>query len=128
MTDAVDVRPAGFDPACPSSEFPFQVGGKWTGLVVVCLHDGPRRFTELRHLLGDVTPKVLTQTLRNMERDGLVTRRSLPVNPPHVEYELTALGMSLMVLIDAARSWSRDHLDDLLLARHDHDLADDTGS
>jgi DNA-binding HxlR family transcriptional regulator len=115
-------RRAGLDrihPACPSSQFPLQVGGKWTGMVVVCLAGGPRRFTELRGLLRAVTPKVLSETLRGMQRDGLVTRRDLGQNPPHVEYSFTPLGLSLMELVDAARSWSEAHLDELLAAREE---------
>ncbi len=104
-------------PACPSSQFPFQVGGKWTGMVIVCLSDRPRRFTELRELLRVVTPKVLSETLRTMQRDGLVTRHDLGTNPPHVEYSLTPLGLSLLGLIDAARSWSEAHMDQLVAAR-----------
>lgn len=104
-------------PACPSSRFPFQVGGKWTGMVVVCLSDRPRRFTELRELLRAVTPKVLSETLRTMQRDGLVTRHDLQANPPHVEYSLTPLGLSLLEVIDAARSWTEAHLDELVAAR-----------
>jgi DNA-binding HxlR family transcriptional regulator len=123
MTDHAMTRPVRIDPACPSSVFPVQVGGKWTGMIVVCLRDGPRRFTELRGMVGPVTAKVLTQTLREMERDGFVTRRSRPVNPPHVEYELTRLGASLMDVIDAARDWASEHLDDLLAARRTHESA-----
>lgn len=105
------------DPVCPTAEFPVQIGGKWTGMIVVCLSDGPRRFTELRRMVGEITPKVLTQTLRDMERDGMVTRVSYPENPPRVEYELTGLGVSLLELIDSVRSWSAEHLGALLEAR-----------
>lgn len=110
-------RPQRIHPACPTSGFPFQVGGKWVGMVVLCLIDRPRRFTELRAQLTPITPKVLTQTLRDMHRDGLLVRRDHETHPPHVEYELTDLGRSLMDLIDAARAWSDQHLDDLLSAR-----------
>jgi DNA-binding HxlR family transcriptional regulator len=110
-------RPERVHPACPTSAFPFQVGGKWAGMVVLCLIERPRRFTELRAQLTPITPKVLTQTLRDMQRDGLLLRRDHETNPPHVEYELTELGRSLMDLIDAARAWSDKHLDDLLAAR-----------
>lgn len=105
------------DPACPMAEFPFQVGGRWTGMVVVSLLDGPLRFSQLRHALGSVTAKVLTQTLRDMQRDGLVTRLDHDTNPPHVEYELTELGRSLMSLIDTVREWSQHHLAELLANR-----------
>src|SRR5690349_2697806 len=70
---AESVAPPAFDPRCPSSDMPVQIGGKWTGMVVRCLQSGPRRFTELREPPRGVTPKVLTETLRAMERDGLVT-------------------------------------------------------
>lgn len=110
-------RSARIDPACPMAAFPFQVGGKWTGMVIIALVDGPRRFTELRTTLATVTAKVLTQTLRDMQRDGLAVRHDYETNPPHVEYELTDLGRSLLTLIDTMREWSNEHLDDLLRHR-----------
>ncbi|MCI3277279.1 helix-turn-helix domain-containing protein [Streptomyces cylindrosporus] len=110
-----------FDPLCPSSAMPFRVGDKWTGMVIRCLEDGPRRFTELRAPLRAVTPKVLSETLRAMERDGLLTRTSYDENPPRVEYTLTPLGRSLLPLLDAARTWSRTHLPLLLAARTAHE-------
>ncbi|WP_230686768.1 winged helix-turn-helix transcriptional regulator [Catellatospora vulcania] len=84
---------------------------------MLCLEGGRRRFTELRAPLRAITAKVLTQTLRAMERDGLVTRTAYDENPPRVEYELTPLGRTLLTLVDAARAWSRDHLAALLAAR-----------
>ncbi|MEQ0564878.1 GNAT family N-acetyltransferase [Amycolatopsis sp. NEAU-NG30] len=105
------------------AEFPFQVGGKWTGMIVVSLLDGPLRFGELRQALGPVTAKVLTETLRDMQRDGLVTRLDRDANPPHVEYELTALGRSLVRVIDAMREWSRGHLAELLAHRQRHNTS-----
>ncbi|GAA0976152.1 helix-turn-helix domain-containing protein [Acrocarpospora macrocephala] len=106
-----------FDPMCPSSAIPFQIGDKWTGMIVRCLADGPRRFTELRVPLRTITPKVLTATLRAMQRDGLVTRTAYDENPPRVEYELTELGRSMLILIDAARTWSEQYLPAILAAR-----------
>lgn len=117
------VRPERIHPACPTSAFPIQVGGKWTGMVILCLAEGPRRFTELRVQLVPVTPKVLTQTLRQMERDGLVLRHDHNENPPHVTYELTDLGRTLIDVIDAARAWSDAHMDDLLIARGDRRIS-----
>jgi DNA-binding HxlR family transcriptional regulator len=110
-----------FDPACPMSVFPVRIGDKWTAMVVLCLEARPRRFTELRQILGSVSAKVLTDTLRAMERDGLVRRNVFDENPPRVEYHLTELGRSLLQLVDAARIWARDNLDDLLSARQRHD-------
>lgn len=109
--------PPTFDPMCPTSTFPFQIGEKWTAMVVICLDRKPCQFTELRAALGSVSAKVLTETLRVMERDGLVTRTSHAENPPRVEYHLTDLGASLMHLVATARAWADAHLDDLLEAR-----------
>lgn len=106
-----------FDPLCPSGALPIRIGDKWTAMVAICLEGGPRRFGELRVPLRGITPKVLTETLRAMERDGLVTRTSYAEHPPRVEYALTPLGRSLFSLIAAARTWSRQHLPALLAAR-----------
>ncbi|MFF8616425.1 winged helix-turn-helix transcriptional regulator, partial [Streptomyces sp. NPDC015350] len=105
MTEPLD--PEMFDPICPSNAMPIRIGDKWTGMVVLCLEDGARRFSDLRTPLRGITPKVLTQTLRSMERDGLVTRTAYDENPPRVEYELTALGRSLFPLIAAAGGGGR---------------------
>jgi DNA-binding HxlR family transcriptional regulator len=115
--DAMSEALPEFDPVCPSSVMPIQIGGKWTGMVVRCLQGGPRRFGELREPLPGVTAKVLTETLRAMERDGLVARTAHDENPPRVEYALTPLGRTLVPLIDAARVWSEEHLPALLRAR-----------
>ncbi|MFD5076747.1 winged helix-turn-helix transcriptional regulator [Streptomyces sp. NPDC058371] len=112
-----------FDPLCPSGAMPFRVGDKWTGMAIRCLEAGPRRFTELRVPLPVITPKVLSQTLRAMERDGLITRTAYDENPPRVEYALTPLGHTLIPLLDAARAWSAEHLPRLLTARRTHEAA-----
>ena len=78
------------------SEVLARVGDKWTVLVVSTLGDGPKRFNELRKALGSISQRMLTLTLRGLERDGLVTRTVLPTNPPRVDYELTRLGRSLL--------------------------------
>ncbi|MDF5753215.1 helix-turn-helix domain-containing protein [Spongiactinospora sp. TRM90649] len=113
--------PEMFDPACPSSAMPIRIGDKWTAMVVVCLEEGPRRFSELRVPMRGVTPKVLTQTLRALERDGMVTRTVYPEIPPRVEYELTELGRSLFGPIAACRAWAAAHLEDLMRAREEYD-------
>jgi DNA-binding HxlR family transcriptional regulator len=109
--------PEMFAPECPSRLMPMQVGYKWTAMVVICLEAGPRRFGELLVPLRSITKKVLAETLRAMERDGMVTRTEFPASPPHVEYELTPLGRSLLTLIDAARDWCNEHLPELIEAR-----------
>ena len=106
------------DARCPQTGIPFRVGDKWTGMVVRLLQSGPLRFGELRSALPPVTAKVLTATLRAMERDGFVTRTVHDVRvPAHVEYALTPLGDSLVPLVDAARAWCDEHLDELRAAR-----------
>src|SRR6201746_2534405 len=78
------------------SEVLSRVGDKWTVLVVSTLGDGPKRFNELRRALGSISQRMLTLTLRALERDGLVTRTVFPTVPPRVDYELTDLGRSLL--------------------------------
>ena len=106
-----------FDPNCPTRLVLDRIGDKWSVLVVLSLRDGRRRFTELRDMIGGVTPKVLTQTLRAMERDGLVTRQVYAEVPPRVEYGLTALGRSLQAPIEAITEWAERHAADITAAR-----------
>ena len=108
-------------PACPSRTVLRHVVDRWTPLVVTGLADGPSRFGELRSRIGGVTPKVLTQTLRSMERDGLVTRTQLPGVPPRVDYELTDLGHSLQAPIGALRTWIQDNSAQILAHRESYD-------
>ncbi|GAA2428615.1 helix-turn-helix domain-containing protein [Streptomyces glaucus] len=109
-----------FHPACPSSAIPSRVGDRRTGTVVRCLEGGPRRSTELRAPPGSVTPKVLSETLRARERDGLLTRTAYDEHPSRAEYTLTPPGRALVPLLDAARAWSETRLPQLLAARHAH--------
>jgi DNA-binding HxlR family transcriptional regulator len=102
---------------CKSGTSPIQVGGKWTAKIIACLRDGPRRFSELQAPLRGITPKVLTESLRTMERDGLVTRTAHAEIPPRVEYELTPLGRTLLEPIAACCIWTEQHLPELLDAR-----------
>lgn len=102
---------------CPPAAGPFRVGDKWTAKIIRCLEQGPRRFTELQTPLRTITPKVLTESLRAMERDGLLTRTAYDEIPPRVVYELTDLGRSLLEPMNAGCEWSRRHLDELMDAR-----------
>jgi DNA-binding HxlR family transcriptional regulator len=106
-----------FDPACPSQVTPFQIGDKWAGMIVLCLEDGPRRFSELQVPLHRVTPKVLTESLRALERDGMITRTAYPEIPRRVEYALTPLGRTLLPALAACQVWAREHLPELIKAR-----------
>lgn len=94
-----------------------RVGDKWTVLVVELLSDGPMRFNELRRAIGNVSQKMLTSTLRGLERDGLVTRTVFPTIPPRVDYQLTDLGNELRVPVQALAGWARDNMDRINTAR-----------
>jgi len=87
-----------------------RVGDKWTVLVVMALADGPRRFNELKRMIGGVSQRMLTLTLRGLERDGMVTRTIYPTIPPRVDYALTDLGHSLRQPIQALGSWAFAHV------------------
>jgi DNA-binding HxlR family transcriptional regulator len=91
------------------SEVLARVGDKWTVLVVSTLGDGPKRFNELRKALGSISQRMLTLTLRGLERDGLVTRTVFPTVPPRVDYELTKLGRSLLEPVSKLGLWTRKH-------------------
>ena len=91
------------------SEVLSRVGDKWTVLVVSTLGDGPKRFNELRRALGSISQRMLTLTLRALERDGLVTRTVFPTVPPRVDYELTRLGRSLLEPVSALGLWARQN-------------------
>jgi DNA-binding HxlR family transcriptional regulator len=125
---ATALSPDMFDAACPSTLSPFRIADKWGGMVVLCLEDGPRRFTELRVPLNRVAPKVLTETLRSLERNGFITRTVFDENPPHVEYELTPLGRSLLPAIAACREWGFANLEALRAARDQYDGAEEIGA
>ena len=88
------------------------IGGKWKVVALAHLTGGPFRFTELRALMPNTTPRMLTMTLRDLERDGLITRTAYNEIPPRVEYALTAKGSDLIPALDALRQWSAAHLTD----------------
>ena len=99
------------NPVCRTiSELLSRIGDKWTVLVVQTLGEGPRRFNELRREIPSVSQRMLTLTLRNLERDGLVNRTVTPSIPPRVDYELTELGRSLQKPITALASWALDNV------------------
>src|ERR671923_2512156 len=91
------------------SEVLARIGDKWTVLVVSALGERPKRFNELRRALGSISQRMLTLTLRGLERDGLVTRTVFPTIPPRVEYELTKLGHSLLEPVSSLALWARQN-------------------
>jgi DNA-binding HxlR family transcriptional regulator len=109
--------------SCPSRQVLDRIGDRWTVLVVGSLDSGPRRFSELARDVDGVSQKMLTQTLRALEHDGLITRTLYPEIPPRVEYELTDLGRSLQAPLRALEDWATDHTDQILAARTHSDLA-----
>ena len=90
-----------------------RLGHRWSILVIVLLGDGPKRFKELKSLSGGISDRMLTYTLQGLERDGLVTRTQYLKIPPHVEYALTRLGVSLLQALDPLSRWAREHAKDL---------------
>ena len=107
----------------PSEECPkisrvlARIGEKWSVLIIIMLTDEPRRFSELKRAIGGVSQRMLTLSLRGLERDGLVKRTVFPVVPPRVEYELTPLGRSLVAPVSALGEWARVHLTEIDSAR-----------
>jgi DNA-binding HxlR family transcriptional regulator len=97
------------------------VGDKWTVLIVVLLGDGPKRFNEIKRMVGGISQRMLTFTLRGLERDGLVKRTVFPTTPQRVDYELTKLGSTLWVAVEPLGSWARAHLTEILKARKKFD-------
>jgi DNA-binding HxlR family transcriptional regulator len=94
-----------------------RIGDKWSVRVVMLLGGGPRRFNDMKRMVEGVSQRMLTLTLRGLERDGLVTRTIFPTIPPRVEYELTPLGRSLREPVTALGSWALEHIDEIEAAR-----------
>ncbi len=105
------------------SEVLSRVGDKWTVLVVGVLGDGSKRFSEIRRALGSISQRMLTLTLRGLERDGLVTRTVTPTIPPRVDYELTGLGRSLLGPVNGIGLWARQNRAAIEQARQRFDAA-----
>ena len=103
--------------ACPSRAVLDRIADKWTALIIHALSDGTLRYGELQRRVGGITQKMLTQTLRSLENDGLVERRVYPVVPPMVEYSLTSLGRSLEEPLSAICKWAERHLPKMLEKR-----------
>jgi DNA-binding HxlR family transcriptional regulator len=106
---------------CPTRQVLDRIGDKWTTLIIGLLGDEAKRFSELQRGIQGISHKMLTQTLRNLERDGLVTRTVYAEIPPRVEYRLTPLGKTLFELITAIIRWSEDHIDQVSAAQEAYD-------
>ncbi|MGI8747854.1 MAG: winged helix-turn-helix transcriptional regulator [Deinococcus sp.] len=117
MTDCPNV----LSRRCPSNGVLELISGKWSMLVVYALRGGKLRYSELHTVIEGISQKMLTQTLRELERDGLVSRRAYPVVPPHTEYALTPLGLSLHGIVCEMGSWAERHMGAVLGARAEYD-------
>lgn len=106
---------------CRAREVLERVGDKWSLLVIAELAGRTRRFTELKREIDGISQRMLTVTLRGLERDGIVTRTVYPVVPPRVEYSLTPMGATLMDAVKALVGWAESHLSDIDAARADYD-------
>src|SRR6476659_2587678 len=102
-----------------------RVGDKWSMLIVMLLSDGPKRFSELKRAIDGVSQRMLTLSLRGLERDGLISRHVTPTIPPRVDYELTELGISLREPVKALGQWANEHIDCIRAAQQRFDTAQD---
>ena len=105
---------------CTTREVLKLIGDQWTALAIYALESGTKRFSQLYSQIDGVSKKMLTQTLRDLEYNGLVQRVVYPVVPPHVEYSLTELGRTLIEPIGALRQWAGEHLHEMEQARTEH--------
>ncbi|MDI1308110.1 MAG: helix-turn-helix domain-containing protein [Methylotenera sp.] len=110
-----------FNADCPTRLILNRIADKWTVLVMILLEGETKRFSNLQREIGGISQKMLTQTLRGLERDGLVSRKVYATVPPKVEYALTPLGHTLKVLLYAVKTWSETNIQEVLAAQQDYD-------
>jgi DNA-binding HxlR family transcriptional regulator len=114
-------QPDPYAAGCPTRLLLDRIGDKWTVLVLGLIREKPRRFNALRRDIEGLTQKMLSQTLKSMERDGLITRTVLPRTPVSVEYAITALGATLVETLESLQRWARDHIGEVLDAQERYD-------
>ncbi|MCJ2072444.1 helix-turn-helix transcriptional regulator [Methylobacterium sp. J-030] len=107
--------------ACPTRMVLDRVADKWAVLVLGLLTDGPVRFNQLRRAIEGLSQKMLSQTLKSLERDGLVSRRAIATVPVTVEYSITPLGRTLAATVDALRVWAETHIQEVLTSQERYD-------
>ncbi len=107
--------------ACPARQLLDRISDKWVSLVLNALADGPRRYSDLSRTIAGISQKMLTQTMRALERDGLVSRSVTPSVPVRVDYALTPLGVSLLPLMRAIKDWAEAHIEQVNAARDTYD-------
>jgi DNA-binding HxlR family transcriptional regulator len=106
---------------CPVRQVLDQIGDKWSTLMLIALSEKPYRFGELRRLIPDISQRMLTQTLRDLQRNGLISRTVFPTQPPSVEYRMTPLGTSLMEPLGVLVGWAETHYGRVISAREHFD-------
>lgn len=106
---------------CPSRTSLARIANKWTAMIVISLSDGPLRFGEIREAVGGINGKVLADTLRELQRDGIVSRTAFDQMPPRVDYALTPLGLTLREPLAALGQWAQSHIEEVELARSTYD-------
>ncbi|WP_369365206.1 winged helix-turn-helix transcriptional regulator [Streptomyces sp. CG4] len=106
---------------CPTNQLLGRLSDKWGSLVVAALAAGPQRYSDIGRRIAGVSPKMLTQTLRTLERDGIITRTVTPSVPVRVDYALTPLGASLAGLLTAVKEWAETHFEEVRAARERYD-------
>ncbi|WP_217553516.1 helix-turn-helix domain-containing protein [Streptomyces sp. GbtcB6] len=111
--------------SCPTNQLLDRISDKWVSLVVCALSPGPMRYSELARKIAGVSPKMLTQTLRSLERDGILARTVTPSVPVRVDYELTPLGDSLSLLLAGVKDWAETHIEQVHEARERYDTEAD---
>ena len=121
VTAAAPLLRSPFAAACPTRQVLDRIGDRWTVLVLLLLDRGTHRFGELTREIEGISPKVLTQTLRALERDGLVSREVFAEVPPRTQYSLTDLGSTLLGAVRALERWATAHLDEVEAARAAYD-------
>ncbi|QCI68044.1 winged helix-turn-helix transcriptional regulator [Phreatobacter stygius] len=110
-----------FDGKCPTRVVLDRVGDKWAVLILLLLASEPLRFNELRRRIDGISQKMLSQTLKSLERDGLVGRKAFATVPVTVEYSITELGRTLYSAVDSLRLWAETHLADVVAAQQRYD-------
>lgn len=119
--DTIELHGNVYSSNCPTREVLNRIGDKWTALIIGVLEEDTMRFSDIRRRIGGISQKMLTQTLRNLERDGLVTRTVYAEVPPRVEYSLTPLGETLTETLAAVRNWAEANIDDVVESQQKYD-------
>ncbi len=112
-----------FDSKCPVRDVLDRIGDKWSTLVLLTLANDPHRFSALQRAIPDISKRMLTQSLRDLERDGLIARQVFPTKPPSVEYSLTSLGKTILDPLAVLVQWADDHHAEIKGARMTYDAA-----